>query len=123
MSDIYDQHRAAFANVSAYVVLKDGERVASIAFKFGTTVTAYVHWFGVEMVRGRAGGGGYDRQSAAIADACRKISLSDREDKHRDDLGAPVTDRAEFVDASHDRDGRHWDQRLRDAGFVVFQAV
>jgi hypothetical protein len=117
MSDIYDQHRAAFANVSAYVVLKDGERVASIAFKFGTAVTAYVHWFGVEMVRGRAGGGGYDRQSAAMADACRKITGLPTMPDHKH---GPCLD---FRDSQHDRDGRTWDHRLRDAGFTVFQAV
>lgn len=117
MSCVYDQHRAAFANVCAYVVLKDGDRVASIAFKFGASVTAYVQWFGVDMTRGRAGGAGYDRQSAAIGNAARKIpdSINNRE-------GDAIA-RAAFIDACGDRDGRTWDQRLRDAGFTVFQAV
>lgn len=33
-TNIYDQHKAAFANVSAYTIMKGGERVATIAFKF-----------------------------------------------------------------------------------------
>ena len=117
MTCIYDQHRSAFANVSAYVVLKDGDRVATVAFKFGASVTAYVHWIGVEMQKGRAGGGGYDRQSAAVAASVRKIP---------DDVTGRAGDaeaRAAFIDASHDRDGRHWNDRLRDAGFTVLQAV
>lgn len=117
MSDIYDQHSAAFRNVSAYVILKDGARVATVAFKFGTSVTAFVHWFGVEMTKGRAGGGGYDRQSAAVDAAARKIP---------DDVTGRAGDaeaRQAFVDASHDRDGRHWYQRLEAAGFTVLQAV
>lgn len=123
MPCIYDQHRAAFAKTSAYVILKDGERVATVAFKFGTAVTAYVHFIGAQMVRATAKGGGYDRQSAAVAAAATKIDLSDREDCHRDDIGQPVTDRSTFMDATDDRDGRTWDRRLQDAGFVVLQAV
>jgi hypothetical protein len=117
MSDIYDQHRSAFANVAAHVILKDGARVATVAFKFGTSVTAYVHWIGVEMTKGRAGGGGYDRQSAAVSAAVRKIpdSINDR-------LGDAAM-RAAFIDAADDRDGRHWYQRLEAAGFTVIQAV
>lgn len=123
MSDIYAQHSAAFSAVSAYVVLKDGAVVAKIAFKFGASVTAYVHWIGVEMTRGRAGGGGYDRQSAAVADAARKVTLSDREDGHRDDIGQPVTDRATFLDAARKDGGDTWVRSLESAGFVVVQAV
>lgn len=123
MPNIYDQHKAAFANVSAYVVLKGDRRVATVAFKFGNAVTAYVHWIGVEMVRYTAKGGGYDRQSAAVAGAARKIDTTNREDGHRDDLGQPVTDQAEFMDAARKDGGATWAQALEAAGFEVIQAV
>lgn len=62
MADIYDQHAAAFARVSAYAILKDGDVVARIAFKFPADgagrLYAYVHWIGTEMARGCASGGG-----------------------------------------------------------------
>ena len=62
MSDIYEQHKAAFSNVSAFVIVKGGERVATIAFKFprdgAGRLFAYVHWLGEEMIRGYASGGG-----------------------------------------------------------------
>lgn len=130
MSDraIYDQFDKAFNRVSAYVILdKSGECVAKVGFKFPADgagrLYAYVHWLGVPMVRGFAGGYGYDKRSAAVAVAVAEIDMSDREDRHRDDIGQPVTTRAEFVDALAKDGGEHWDTRLRNAGFTVIQAV
>lgn len=117
---IYDQHDAAFKAVSAYVVLKDGKPVAKVAFKFGGAVTAYVHWLGIEMTRGQAGGGGYDRQSAAVAAAARKIpeapfvTMADAVERGNRDA---------FLKAARADGGQHWDGALRNAGFTVIQAV
>jgi hypothetical protein len=78
-SGIYDQHQAAFARVSAFVVLDStGERVATVAIKYpgaGLRLWSYVHLIGVEMVRGSAGGGGYDKTSAAVAQAIGKLPV------------------------------------------------
>ncbi len=114
MSDIYEQHRAAFARVEAFVVLDAGVLVARVAFKFPADgagrLYAYIHWLGAEMVRGSASGGGYDKRTAACASAARKISdIGDR--YHR------------LVDALSADAGQHWDGALRDAGFTVVQAV
>ncbi|MGU3656792.1 hypothetical protein [Methylobacterium fujisawaense] len=126
-ANIYDQHAAAFARVSAFVVLDKGERVATVALKFPADgagrLFAYVHWLGAPMVRAFAGGGGYDKRSAAVSAAACKIDMSDREDLHRDDEGAPVTPRATFIQALTGRDGQDWTRKLEDAGFVVIQAV
>lgn len=116
MSDIYDQHRSAFRSVSAYVILKDGQRVATVAFKFGGAVTAYVHWIGLEMTKGMAGGGGYDRQSAAVEHAARKTKGGDAPKKVQ-------LDADEFLAAINSGDNSHWDARLYRAGFTVLQAV
>ena len=74
---IYDAHRKAFASVNAYAVLLAGERVANIAIKYprdgAGRLTAFVHWYGVEMSRGYASGGGYDKASAAVASAARTM--------------------------------------------------
>lgn len=130
MTDIYRQHRAAFANVSAFVVVHRGERVATIALKYprdgAGRLYAYVHWLGTPMVRGFAGGGGYDKQSAACAAAAGKMP-----DLSCDTYacGTPHHDDAEraaygsFRSAlSHDN-GRYWFDHLRDEGFIVVQAV
>lgn len=110
---IYDQHTAAFAQVSSYAVLKDGEPVATVAFKFprdgAGRLYAYVHWIGLEMVRGFAGGYGYDKRTAACADAVARVDTPDQ---------AP-----EFFAALARDAGKHWDDALRSAGFTVFQTI
>ena len=121
MADIYDQHAKAFARVEAYVVMRDGERVATIAFKFPADgagrLYAYVHWIGLEMVRGFASGCGYDKRSAACSGAVYKSRTA---------WGHPANAGpwAGFCQALHDGDnGAGWDRCLRDAGFTVLQAV
>lgn len=124
MPDIYDQHQKSFARVSAFVVVKDGERVATIAFKFPADgagrLYAYVHWLGTEMIRGHANGFGYDKKTAACADAARK-SLARPRDKH--DVGEGPAAEYSFWAALAKDGGQHWDGALRDAGFTVWQAV
>lgn len=120
MADIYDQHTAAFNSVAAYVITdSNGDRVATIAFKTPSTstrVTVYVHWIGVEMVRGHADGGGYDKHSAACQSAARKLTplLVELPPDHPAHV---------FRDALSKDGGPRWDDHLRKAGFNVLQAV
>jgi hypothetical protein len=130
-SAIYNQHRAAFANVSAYVVMHDGQRVATIAFKYprdgAGRLYAYVHWIGTPMVRGFAAGGGYDKRTAACAAATRKMPDTLPTTCYAD--GTPHHPEAEsaayaaFHAALAKDDGHDWSDQLRRAGFNVFQAV
>ncbi len=119
MPNIYELHDKAFARVSAFVVTRNGEKVATVAIKFPADgagrLYAYVHWLGLEMVRGHAGGYGYNKRSAAVADAAAKIK------------GGDIRGRAEelannFIGALIEDDGRDWTRRLEDAGFTVMQA-
>lgn len=127
MSDIFKQHDAAFAHVSAFVIMKGGERVATIAFKFprdgAGRLYAYVHWIGLEMVRGYAGGYGYDKRSAAVANAVAKIRSADGGWKAPVNSADQIADVLAFLNALATDSGRYWDDRLRDAGFTVLQAV
>lgn len=111
---IYDQHAQAFRHVAAYVVTDAaGDRVATVAFKYaasGLRTTCYLHVLGVPMVRAHANGGGYDKASAAVHAACRKV------DPQYSEL------RAMIILAVKD-EGRSWDGDLRAAGFHVLQAV
>jgi hypothetical protein len=130
MADIYEQHRAAFASVSAYVILDKGERIATIAIKFPrdgvSRLYAYVHWTGERMVRGSATGGGYDKRSAACADAASK--MPDLENGEYTD-GTPYytskqMERFEAFRAALREDGGYeWNRNLEKAGFTVLQAV
>ena len=116
MTDIYTLHDAAFRQVSAYVIAKDGERVATVALKHAGALTAYVHLVGVEMTKGQARGGGYDRASAAVADAIGKIRASDDDiavNAHRIAMRLAVTG----------MDAGQWTRELERQGFTVWQAV
>lgn len=121
MTAIYDQHAAAFRQVSAFVIAKDGERVATVAIKFpkdgASRLWAYVHWLGARMERGYANGYGYDKRSAAVAAALCKINpATTQEGKASAALNA-------FVGAALEMDGRDWTRALEDAGFTVWQAA
>ena len=121
MTTVYDLHDKAFANVSAYVIAHKGERVATIALKFpkdgAGRLWAYVHWIGTPMVRGSAGGYAYDKRSAAIAAAARKLPKTTQKPDCRD---GQFLDFAAAIAAD---DGEYFDTRLRKAGFEVWQAV
>lgn len=122
MPDVYDQHRASFPQVSAYVVMRDGTQVATVAIKYprdgAGRLYAYVHWFGVPMVRGYAGGGGYDKRSAACASAARKLPehLPAGYDQAADAYAA-------FLATMREDGGLDWGSALTRAGFTVLQAV
>lgn len=128
-ANIYDQHRASFPQVSAYVIAREGKRVATIAIKFprdgAGRLYAYVHFIGEPMVRGFAGGYGYDKRSAAIADAASKLTLSQSlwPDGTPHYSEEEITLHALFRDTLARDSGQDWDNRLRDAGFNVWQAV
>lgn len=129
MPDIYDQHKAAFASVAAYVVLHGSEKVATIAFKYprdgSGRLYAYVHWIGVEMVRGFAGGYGYDKHSAACAEAARKMNrgVSVRSVRIIPPNLIDAVSFVKFLDALSRDDGQYWNRNLELAGFAVLQAV
>ncbi len=126
MSDIYDQHKAAFANVSAYVITDaKGDRVATIAFKYprdgAGRLYAYVHVFGCAMVRGFAAGGGYDKHSAAVASAARKIPNDPGKSGHW-----TAEESASFrtlLQTLRLDDSNTWHNSLLAARFNVLQAV
>ena len=128
-TNIYDQHRASFPQVSAYVIAREGKRVATIAIKFprdgAGRLYAYVHFIGAPMVRGFAGGYGYDKTSAAVTNAASKLTLSQSiwPDGTPHYSEGEVALHALFHDTLARDGGQDWDSRLRDAGFDVWQAV
>lgn len=123
--DIYTQHDKAFDAVSAYVVLNSAnERVATVALKFprdgAGRLYAYVHWIGLEMVRGWAGGYGYDKRSAACSSAARRIAIGNLSG---DEWANRRHEATAFVEALEKDSGEDWTRQLEAAGFKVFQAV
>lgn len=130
MANIYDQHRAAFAQVDAAVIMRGADRVATIAFKYprdgAGRLFAYVQWIGTPMVRGFAAGGGYDKRSAACADAARKLGDLSRDtfaDGTPHHAPAELDAFAAFKAALAKDDGYEWDRNLEGAGFKVWRAI
>lgn len=126
-SAIYDQHDKHFSHVSAYVIVKDGRRVATVALRYprdgASRLHAYVHWLGAPMSHGWAGGYGYDKGSAAVADAVRRLpAVTEGVDSHRVAELASDDARA-FLTACAADAGDHWYDAVRKAGFDVWQAV
>lgn len=122
MPNIYELHDKAFARVSAFVICRNGEKVATVAIKFPADgvgrLYAYVQWLGLEMVRGHAGGYGYDKRSAAVADALGKLPALYPIDRG---LGG-ITGYDAFRDARGGMDSCDWIRALEKAGFTVLQA-
>lgn len=118
MSKVYDQFDRAFAKVEAYAILHDGKPVARIALKHGAAVTAFVHWIGSEMARGTAGGGGYDRASAACAHAAQRFCNARENIGYARDEGP-----REFWGALYKDDGARWQSALESAGFTVCNVI
>ncbi len=123
---IYDQHDKAFSNVSAFVIMKDGERVATVAFKFpkdgASRLSCFLHVLSLPMVKGTATGYGYDKRSAAFKDAASKqcaVKLEEWQsaDGYEKEYAIAKTMRECLID------GYDWNRNLTDACFVVYQAV
>ena len=127
-ANIYDSHRKAFANVSAWVILDaQGDKVATVAIKYGARVTAFTHFLNVPMTRGSAGGGGYDRESAAVQYGFAKATPFGPDDY---DTPESIARRASmqsaldaFRQALNSHNGYYWYQNLERAGYRVLQAV
>ena len=125
MTDTYKLHEKAFANVAAYVIMRGDDNLGSIAFKFprdgAGRLYAYLHIYGAPMVRGFAGGFGYDKQTAAVADAARKLLKSPEcEPLVR---GNPAWYVPTLIHTLAQDGGHHWDNALRAADFQVYRAV
>lgn len=102
----------AFSAISAYLIMKDGRQVGRVAFKHGASVQCFAQIWGCEMQRGKAGGGGYDRASAAAEGAFRKMAPDSAREDARADMEACTA-------AIAAEDGWSWAQRLEHAGYVV----
>ncbi len=129
MTDIYDLHKTAFKSVSAYVILKDGERLATIAFKFpkdgAGRLWCYFHLIGQPMVRAYAGGYGYDKRSAAASNAIDALKLDTKDSYVTQEARATYQTEIDALKAllTPQMDSDDWNNVLRKAGYQVLQAV
>jgi hypothetical protein len=131
MSDIYKLHDAAFYHVSSWIISKDGEKLATISIKHprdgASRLYAYVHWLGIPMVRGFASGYGYDKRSAAVANA---VNHKDFVKEFNTAICSHRRDDTDWQDGYHafrvacaKNGGEYFYHELENAGFIVWQAV
>lgn len=123
MTNIYDQHNVAFKQVQAFTAFKliNGNITNEIrvAFKFpkdgAGRLYCYLHLIGTPMVRGFANGYGYDKRSAAIKDAVKKLQI---------DVNSPHTKATiELGAALIECESKGFDSALRDAGYTILNAI
>lgn len=113
---VYDRFDVATRGMGAYAILKDGKPVGRAVVKYGNAVTAYLQAWMQPMAMGRAGGGGYDRATAAMEQAasCLAPDLEyPREDVDPSELAGIKRAILEG------RDGSRWSDRLEAAGYVL----
>ena len=121
---IYDQFDAAFRHVTAKAIMYNGKHVANVSLKYGSRVYAYVHFIGSEMVRGFAGGGGYDKASAAVFEAIDKLKSSPVGKYEGETLRTdPQRGFEAFTSVENHDSGADWDRCLRDAGFEIINVI
>lgn len=102
----------AFSNVSAYIIIHNGAAIGRVAFKHGVSVQCYAQVWGSDMQRGKAGGGGYDRSTAAVEQAFARMGGTD--------ANAAAAEHVTAIKAAMaGTDGKRWTQRLEEAGYTI----
>jgi hypothetical protein len=122
---VCEKHDKAFAGVAAYALVKEGEQIGKVAFKYpqggAGRLTCYLHFHGVQMVTGTASGYGYDKALAAFESAMRNQAKQQPDASSYGDLASTVAPLAQaFKDAGSAQD---WQQVLREQAIQVFKAV
>lgn len=110
MTKIYDQFDRAFQSVSAYLITgPEGQQIGRVALKHGNArLDCYFQIWGCEMVKGSAGGGGYDKASAAVRAAVAKIAT--------DKSGPAFVIQHAFHNSN---DGARWSSVIEAEGYTV----
>jgi len=121
MTDIYTQFDKATVSLTAAALVLDGEAVGRVVVKYGAAATAYVQVWGAAMAKGRATGYGYDKTTAAIADAVRHLILASVSAGDTQAHDAMTRVLSAFADGG--AGGERWDTRLRAAGFTVCNVI
>jgi hypothetical protein len=130
MADIYDQFDAATRRIGAYALLREGRYAGKIVLHYPADgagrLHAYVQVFGCTMVRAHASGYGYDKGTAAVYYAAKKIGVEARRIYETEAADArhatPLIVRQDLaaVDNGMKSDGgEDWKRQMENAGFQV----
>jgi hypothetical protein len=136
MTNIYEKHDKAFYGISSYVIAQitaDNtiERLATINFtrnRNSGNVRCFFHFIGYEMQLGQAGGGGYDKCSAAFLDAVfdhvKVIEALPEGERYSSNYDNDVVLSKLLLACAEEGNGSsHWHNVLRDKGFQLLQTI
>lgn len=110
MNDARDKFDKMTAATSAYALVYDGKAVARIYIKFGAAAVAYVQIWGEDMECGRATGHGYDKGSAAVEKAIKKLKKPEH---------SPGRETYEMLMAAVEVEESNWIPALELQGVIV----
>lgn len=117
MADVHERFDTATTNIGAYTVHLGGRYIGRLVFKFPREGAGRVHCFaqvwGLAMERGWAGGGGYDKRSAAARSAVKSITVEDGADPEA------TKHLKVWQEQLAGYDGDTWNAALERAGYQV----
>ena len=120
---VYQKFESSFSNVSAYVIMKDGEHVANITLKYPKDgmgrLQCYIHILGTEMQNSYSCGYGYDKTSHAIHVTAKKyLDIVPHNQKLNE------KDVIQFIQAlSNDEADSGWGNVLYNNGFTKINVI
>jgi hypothetical protein len=109
---IYAAFDSAFSTVSAYLITHEGQQVGRVAFKHGASVRCFAQVWGSDMAQGKAGGGGYDKATAAAEQAFARMGQGETRPDVQHHVDA-------IKQAMTGPDGHRWISRIEAAGYSV----
>lgn len=130
MENIYDQFDAAFRKVAAYCfVHPETQQQINVCFKYPADgagrLYCYVHFVHAEMVRGFAGGYGYDKTSAAFINAVNKIeqlsATGSADFEYRLKMNTEISRIQQVIGKYYN--GQEWDRLLHDLGYKKHNVI
>jgi len=126
---VYNWSARAFRGVRAWVIVEkySGKHIANVSMKYpqdgSGRLYVYLHIIGLDMVRGSAAGGGYDKGSAAMEKATEAVKAPAFELLENERYCTIDRHRRTIADTMAKNGGWAWQDRIEAAGYAVFQAV
>jgi len=126
---VYNWYSRAFRGVAAWVIAEKhtGKHIANVSMKYpqdgSGRLYVYLHIIGLDMVRGSAAGGGYDKGSAAMEKATEAVKAPAFKLLKNERYCTIDRHRRTIADTMAKNGGWAWQDRLAAAGYAVFQAV
>lgn len=123
--NIYDRYDKKFKDISAYVILKDGESVGKVTIKYGARLYAFTHIYSNEMTCGTADGGNYDKSFSAVQAGFARTKPYEalKDDKYHNEYADKINGYTKAINEALKDEGALWFNALNKAGFTVIQAI